>query len=108
MIYISILYNVKKSVIMNICHKIINNEGIKIKKNKTYLPVIDECKYLGFLIREDNEDDKHVVEKLRKIQKCVYSLNSYRLKPTEVNPKIKSFKFNAYCEPVGRYGDIKS
>jgi hypothetical protein len=61
MIYTSIMFNVKKSMIMNIGHKIINNKDIETKKNERDFPVIDECKYLGFLISEDNEDDKYVM-----------------------------------------------
>jgi hypothetical protein len=44
------------------------------------------------------------MEKFRNIQKCAYSLNSYGLKPIVVNPEIKSFIYNTYCQPVGNYG----
>jgi hypothetical protein len=43
MMYISIMYNVKKSMIMNIGHKFTNNEDIEIKKNKRDLPEIFQC-----------------------------------------------------------------
>jgi hypothetical protein len=33
MIYTSVMFNVKKSMIMNIGHKIINNKDIETKKN---------------------------------------------------------------------------
>jgi hypothetical protein len=55
-------------------------------------------------IREDNEDDNFLMEKFRNIQKCAYSLNSYGLKPIGVNPEIKSFIYNTYCQPVANYG----
>ncbi len=97
-------YNVKKSVIMNLGHKIVNNEDIKIKINDKILPVVNECKYLGLNINENNEDDEFLISKFKNVQKCVYSLNSYGLKPTGVNPIIKSFMYNTYSQPVGTYG----
>ena len=97
-------YNVKKSVVMNLGHKIVNNEDIKIKINDKILPVVNECKYLGLNINENNEDDEFLISKFKNVQKCVYSLNSYGLKPTGVNPIIKSFMYNTYCQPVGTYG----
>jgi hypothetical protein len=97
-------YNIKKSMIMNIGYQMIKNEDIKIKINDRVLPVVSECKYLGLKITEKNEDDNYLVEKFRNIQRCVYSLNSYGLKPTGVNPRVKSFIYNTYCQPVGSYG----
>jgi hypothetical protein len=45
-----------------------------------------------------------LISKFKNVQKCVYSLNSYGLKPTGVNPIIKSFLYNTCCQPVGTYG----
>jgi len=97
-------FNVNKSMVMNVGYKVLNNEQIKIKIDNVLLPVVNECKYLGLKIREDNEDDNFLMEKFRNIQKCAYSLNSYGLKPIGVNPEIKSFIYNTYCQPVGNYG----
>ncbi len=97
-------FNVNKSMVMNVGYKVLNNEQIKIKIDNVLQPVVNECKYLGLKIREDNEDDNFLMEKFRNIQKCAYSLNSYGLKPIGVNPEIKSFIYNTYCQPVGNYG----
>jgi hypothetical protein len=91
-------------MVMNVGYKVLNNDQIKIKIDNVLLPVVNECKYLGLKIREDNEDDNFLMEKFRNIQKCAYSLNSYGLKPIGVNPEIKSFIYNTYCQPVGNYG----
>jgi hypothetical protein len=81
-------YNVNKSMVMNAGYKVVKNEKIKIKKDDISVPLVDECKYLGLKIREDNEDDNFLMDKFRNIQKCAYSLNSYGLKPIGVNPEI--------------------
>jgi hypothetical protein len=77
---------------------------IKIKIDDVLLPVANECKYIGLKIREDNKDKNFLMQKLRNIQKCAYSLNSYGLKPIGVKSLIKSFIYNTYCLPVCTYG----
>ncbi len=40
---------------MNIGYQMIKNEDIKIKINDRVLSVVNECKYLGLKITENNE-----------------------------------------------------
>ena len=84
-------YNVKKSMVMNVGYKVINNEDIKIKIKELELPVVNECK--GLKINEENKDDKYLIDKFKNIQKCAYSLNSHGLKPTGVNPPNSNRSF---------------
>ena len=70
----------------------------------TRLPVVTTCKYLGININKENDDNKQLLDKFHKVQKCFYGLSSFGIKPPGVEPGIKLFLFNAFCKLVGTYG----
>jgi hypothetical protein len=97
-------YNIKKSVVLNCGHQIVKDEDIEIKMDGVNLPVVKASKYLGININKENDDDKQILEKFQKVQKCFYGLGSFGIKPPGINPKSKAFLFNTFCKPVGTYG----
>jgi hypothetical protein len=97
-------YNIKKSVVLNCGHQIVKDEDIEIKMDGVNLPVVKASKYLGININKENDDDKQILEKFQKVQKCFYGLSSFGIKPPGINPKSKAFLFNTFCKPVGTYG----
>jgi hypothetical protein len=97
-------YNVRKSVIINCSGNITKDEDINIKMNDVRIPVVTECKYLGLIINNKNDDNNQILQKYCKVQQRYFSLSSFGIKPPGIKPTCKSFLFNTYCKPIGTYG----
>ena len=98
-----IKFNAKKSVILNGGEKLFKSEQIKVLMGKSQMPVVEISKYLGINIDTIHSDDEQTLNRFKKVQSCFYGLGSYGLKPPGLKPKIKSFIYNTYCQPMGTY-----
>ena len=98
-----IKFNAEKSVIMNCGSKLYSDDQIVVTMGNSRMPVVEVNKYLGIKIDNLNSDDVQVVEKFKKVQNCFYSLGSFGIKPPGLNPRVKAFLYNSYCQPVGTY-----
>jgi hypothetical protein len=98
-----IKFNAKKSVILNGGEKLFKSEQIKVLMGKSQMPVVEISKYLGINIDTIHSDDEQTLKRFKKVQSCFYGLGSYGLKPPGLKPKIKSFIYNTYCQPMGTY-----
>jgi hypothetical protein len=49
------------------------------------------CKYLGLALNENNDGNMIAIERSNQVRKLLFSLNSFGMKPIDVNPFIKAF-----------------
>ena len=72
--------------------------------NGMNLELVDQIKYLGVYIQNKYKCNSHIDERIKKVTRALYSLNSIGINNNNLSIKTKIRMFGTYLRPVFLYG----
>jgi hypothetical protein len=95
-------FNAKKSIFMNFGRNTGLNVNVKI--NGDCIPRENGCIYLGLPLGDSAYKSKFIEDRMRKVERCFYSLHGLGCKSHALNPMMIAFIYKQYCQSIIKYG----
>jgi hypothetical protein len=95
-------FNAKKSIFM----KFGKNLGLKynVFLNGEHIPEEVGCIYLGLPLGDTAYKCQFIEDKMRKVERCFYSLYGLGCKAHALNPMMIAFIYKQFCQSIIKYG----